>query len=230
MLLNESFCQFFDKTSSNNFGFTKRFDVWSVQETDPSATLTSLQVLKNNAEFIGFNQNLTKAICCLTHKRSSKFKDRECDGIAFVNINGKEERLLFVELKSKFDTEPVFDAISQMCFSFLKMHSMLSLCEGYSLREIPIDFCAATKCAKDDDETAKVKIFISHASMSTTQAEKGTLLKSLFLDGKVSVKFHKLFQIMKIDLPVCNDIKDKEITIYLQKTQTYNNTQSLFCY
>ena len=86
------------------------------------------------------------------------------------------------------------------------------------------------KIILNDDETAKVRFFISQASMSTTQSEKGTLLKSLFLDGKVSVKFHKLFQIMKINLPVCNDIKDKEITIYLQETQTYNNTQSLFCY
>jgi hypothetical protein len=229
MTVGRSFLNFFDKTDSEDFGYCQSSDTWHIRETDKNATLTSLTIQKKRAQFIGFDQNLTKSFGCLTTLRSTHFKDKECDGIAFVTLDQKE-RLLLVELKSKFDTQTLSSAIQQMCFSFLKMHAMLSLCEDYSLDVIAIDFCTATKCAKDPDAQTKIDFFVSQAEESEEQREFGHFFRNLFFKGKVCIRIEKLFQIMGILLPLHNDLKKKEITVYLQRTQTFDDTQASFDY
>lgn len=222
MLVSKSFLQFFDKVSSQSSP-----TVWRVHESDRSATFTELEIKKTNAEFVGFDEYLTKSMACLTTIRSSIFKDKECDGIAFV-VHGKQEQLLFVELKSKYSKKLVYDAIKQMCYSFLKMHSMLSLCEDYSLTNLPIIFCAATNCAMDEKEESHIKQYIHQALMSNEYKETGLFLQNLFFKGSVCIKFNNLFQIMNIRLPVHDHIKHKEITVFLNKTKNPKDKTAIF--
>jgi len=228
MSISNSFCEFFDKILTPDFGFKQSGKHWEVNETNPSAQLTTLKVRNSKAEFVGFNQELTRDMSCLTAKRSTQFEDKGCDGIAFVKIND-EERLLFVELKSKCTAQNLNDALKQMCISFLKMHAMLSLCEGYSLREANIVFCAATKYC-DKEEKEKLKLFAHKASMQDEQKGSGKLLYSLFSDGYISTKLGDLFQIIGINLPLMLDIRDKKITVHLQTAQTNSSTTAIFDY
>lgn len=229
MTVSRNFLKFFDKTGSKEFGYCQSNGIWNIREMDTNATLTSIAIRKKTAQFTGFDQNLTKSFCCLTAHRSTNFRDKECDGIAFVTLDQKEH-LLLVELKSKFDTQTLSNAIRQMCFSFLKMHAMLSLCEDYSLDVMEIDFCTATKCAKNCDEQTKIDFFIRQAEQSEDQREFGSFFRNLFFKGKICVEIEKLFRIMGISLPLHNTLRKKKITIYLQKTQTFNDTQISFDY
>lgn len=227
MDVNKVFCQFFDKTVLT--GFKESSDIWRIHEESSSAFVKDLEVKKSGAIFKGFDQLLTKSMDSLTTKRSSTFKDKECDGVAFVKISA-EERLLFVELKSKYDTSRISCALEQMCCSFLKMHSMLSLCKGYSLYSLPIDFCAVTLCCRDDDEHAKVNMFISQALMSDEQKDIGSFFDNLFSKGYVNITFNRLFKILNIDLPLHDDIMNKDIKVYLTTTPSCTENKAVFSY
>lgn len=229
ILVSNFFCQLFDKTKSASYSYQRGNGLWTIHEKDESAKLTDLDVVRNSAEFIGFNQKLTKSMPSLTIERSTKFKDKECDGIAFVKTDNRED-ILFVELKSKYDTSPVSCAIEQICFSFLKMHSMLSLCNGYSLDNLDVFFCVATRCAKNDNEKAKTKFFISQALMRVGQEDFGIFFQKLFMEGQVSVMMNNLLKIMGIDLPLHEAIKNKKVTLFLVTSQNSNDKKAIFNY
>ena len=229
MAVSDSFCRFFDCITSSFYGYSQRNGSWIIRENDPSASLTELSVNRTTSDFIGFNHNLTKSMPNLTCNRSTKCKDKECDGIAFVN-SGANEGLLFVELKSKYDTSPVSTAVEQMCFSFLKMHAMLSLCSGYVLSNMEISFCVATKCAVTENEEAKINQFIDKALKNEDQKRLGSFFRDLFIKGCVSIKLEELFNVKCINLPLHEDIKNKLINVHLVTTLKPNDTKAIFNY
>lgn len=230
-MIGDSFCSLFDKVKNvKSFGYGDYSQSsWIVCETDPNSTFRTLEVITNGARLIGFNQNLTKSMPCITVKRSTKIEDKECDGLAFVNFGG-QERLLLVEMKSKYSTQSVSLAIRQMCFSFLKIHSVLSLCGEYILDQVEIDFCVATKCARDVDEESKVNMFKQQANMANEQKDFGCFFSDLFTKGKTIVKFSELLKFINVDIPVSSSLKNKEITVHLQKTGQYNESSAVFYY
>lgn len=226
ILVSNSFCQFFDKTKSTDYAYYRGNGSWTIHEDDRNAKLTDLEVVRVSSEFIGFNQKLTKSMPNLTSDRSAEFKDKECDGIAIVKTGDRED-LLFVELKSKYDTSPVSLAIEQICFSFLKMHSMLSLCNGYSLNDLDITFCVATRCAENDEEE-KVKFFISQALMNEKQKDFGAFFKNLFTKGQVDTTMHELLKFKNINLPIHDAIKNKKVTVFLVTSQNSTDKKAIF--
>lgn len=229
MKTSEAFCLFFDKVASKNFGYHQAHGLWRVHENSKQAKLTDLDVKCADADLVGFNENLTRSMPDLTCKRSTKFKDKECDGVAFV-CSATNEGLLFVELKSKYDTSQVSDAIKQMCFSFLKIHAMLSLCSEYALNKTEITFCVATKCAVNESEDAKVVEFISQATLLEEQKAYGKFLQNLFSKGYDNVSFNNLFKYLCINLPLHDAIKNKKIKVHLVTSSAPNNTTAVFNY
>lgn len=229
MKTSEAFCLFFDNVASKDFGYHQAHGHWNVCENDKLATLKDLHIIGYAIDFVGFNENLTRSMPDLTCKRSTKFKDKECDGVAFV-CSATNEGLLFVELKSKYGTSQVSDAIKQMCFSFLKMHAMLSLCRGYTLDEMEITFCVATKCAADASENAKVLLFINQALQVKKQNAYGKFLQNLFSKGYDNVSFNNLFKYLCINLPLHDAIKNKKIKVHLVTSSASNNTTAVFNY
>ena len=165
----------------------------------------------------------------LTCKRSTRFENKDCDGVAFVNST-TNEGLLFVELKSKYDTSQISKAIRQMCFSFLKLHAMLSLCSKYALDKMEITFCVATKCAANESEDSKVRQFISQATQLEEQKDFGKFLQNLFSKGRNNVSFDNLFKYLCISLPLHDVIRNKNIKVHLVTSSTPNDTKAVFNY
>lgn len=229
MKTSETFCQFFDKVVSTNFGYHKAHGYWNVHENDKLATLKDLYIIGYAVDFVGFNENLTRSMHDLTCKRSTKFEDKECDGVAFV-CSATNEGLLFVELKSKYGTSQISKAIRQMCFTFLKMHAMLSLCSEYALNKTEITFCVATKCAVNESEDAKVVEFIGQATLLEEQKAYGKFLQNLFRKGCNNVSFNNLFKYLCINLPLHDAIKNKKIKVHLVTSSAPNNTTAVFNY
>lgn len=229
MKTSKAFCLFFDKVASKDFGYHQAHGYWNVHENDKLATLKDLDIIGYAVDFVGFNENLTRSMPDLTSKRGNKFKDKECDGVAFV-CSATNEGLLFVELKSKYDTSQVSNAIKQMCFSFLKIHAMLSLCSEYALNKTEITFCVATKCAANESEDAKVVEFISQAMLLEEQKAYGKFLLNLFIKGCNNVSFDNLFKYLCINLPLHDAIKNKKIKVHLVTSSASNNTTAVFNY
>ena len=229
MKTSETFCQFFDKVVSTNFGYHKAHGYWNVHENDKLATLKDLYIIGYAVDFLGFNENLTRSIPDFTSKRSTKFDDKDCDGVAFVSST-TNEGLLFVELKSKYDTSQISKAIRQMCFSFLKLHAMLSLCSKYALDKMEITFCVATKCAVNESESAKILLFINQALQVKKEKAYGLFLQDLFTKGCNNISFDNLFKYLCINLPLHNAIKKKKIKVHLVTSSTPNDTKAVFNY
>lgn len=63
--------------------------------------------------------------------------NHDCDGIFFVEYDNKKY-LFLCELKSTFATKEIIKAKEQLVGSYLKMHSLLSLLQGYKQDEIEV--------------------------------------------------------------------------------------------
>ena len=63
--------------------------------------------------------------------------NHDCDGIFFSEYSGKKF-LFFCELKSSFSSQVIQKAKEQVIGSYLKMHSLLSLLQGYRKDEIEV--------------------------------------------------------------------------------------------
>ena len=229
MKTSEAFCQFFDNVVSRDFGYHQEHGYWNVCENDKQATLKDLDIIGYAVDFVGFNEKLNRSMPDLTCKRSTRFENKDCDGVAFVNST-TNEGLLFVELKSKYDTSQISKAIRQMCFSFLKLHAMLSLCSKYALDKMEITFCVATKCAANESEDSKVRQFISQATQLEEQKDFGKFLQNLFSKGRNNVSFDNLFKYLCISLPLHDVIRNKNIKVHLVTSSTPNDTKAVFSY
>lgn len=234
--IDDSFSIFFDKTKTDcTYGYCCNEDnKWTIYETKEDAKLKQLTIQKEDTLFIGFNEEITKSmkIC----KRSSNFEDKECDGFSFLKEKSNIVGLLFVELKSKYASKKIKDSIKQMLFSFFKIHSMLSLCEGYSLDALDIYFCSATQCAKNEEEDAKLLNFIKDAIKDKNDVSKvsyyetGKLFRELIIKGKAKRKVKSLLSTLEINLPIHQDIAEKDLTIHLSTTSSYGNSSSIFSF
>lgn len=234
--IDDSFSIFFDKTKTDRtYGYCCNEDnKWTIYETEKDAKLKQLTIQKKDTLFIGFNEEITKSISIC--KRSSNFEDKECDGFSFLKEKDKIVGLLFVELKSKYARNKIEDSIKQMLFSFLKIHSMLSLCEGYSLDALDIYFCSATQCAKNEAEDAKLLEFINERIKNKNDVsevfyyETGKLFRELIIKGEAKRKVKLLLSTFKINLPIHQDIAEKYLTIHLSTTSSYGNSSSIFSF
>ena len=169
MALSNTFIAIFDKAISN--GHARECEnKWVVVENGKDATLTHLEV---NAlgDFLGFDHDLVKGVKDTTTKMSSNLEDKDCDGIAFLNDNSKQEHLVFAELKSNFDVQKITGAFHQITMSFIKMHAWLSLCKDYNLDKIKVHFITACKCCKDRDQEDNVRLRKGSLHVSTVDRE-----------------------------------------------------------
>lgn len=126
-------------------------DTWIVHE-DNEVSFKKITFHCDGACFGVVHNEFYKDIKNITEKRSTFLKDCDCDGISFCDDGGVLQ-LLFVDLKSSFSEQNITKAFKQDFFSLLKIHMMLSLCEGYKLGSLLIRFFAACPpCASMDDE------------------------------------------------------------------------------
>lgn len=238
--IDNSFCTIFDKTKTDStYGYCSNSDSWEVSENTETASLKQITIQRKNTRFIGFNQEITRSMTMC--QRSSELKDKECDGFSFLKEKDDVVGLLFVELKSQYCKNNISKSIKQMLFSFLKIHSMLSLCDGYSLNNLDIFFCSATLCAKDEAERTKLLDFINKAVKCNIKDENATekrnafyecgrIFRDLVVKRKTKRKVKFLLSAFDINLPIHQDIADKDLTIHLSTTNSYNESSSIFSF
>lgn len=222
MTLSNTFTTIFDKATSN--GHAHEYEnKWVVVEHGKDATMTHLEV-NANGKFLGFDKDLVKGVKDTTTKMSSNLEDKDCDGIAFLNDNLKQEHLVFAELKSNFDVQKITGAFHQITMSFVKMHAWLSLCKDYNLDKIKIHFIAACKCCKDKDQEDNVKLRISQAQQLGKETFETKFLKPLLNKHNIKVKLSSFGDIQK--LPFHDSISEKEVCMYLQQTEKPSDSQT----
>ena len=101
----------------------------NIQENSDKAKLRELEVFCPEEFCVEVLQNssVLKQIWKDTHER-----DQDCDGVAILGEGDEAKYLLLAELKSKLKLDDLEKAISQIVMSYLKMHSLFSLCKGYN--------------------------------------------------------------------------------------------------
>lgn len=222
MALSNTFTIIFDKAIGNGHAHACK-DQWVVIEHENGATMTHLEV-NATGDFLGFDHNLVKGVKDTTTKMSSNLEDKDCDGIAFLNDNSKQEHLVFVELKSNFDIQKITGAFHQIAMSFVKMHAWLSLCKDYNLDKIKVHFITACKCCKDKDQEDNVRLRISQAQQLGKDTFETKFLKPLLDKNNIKVKLSSFGDIQKLPFHDC--ISKKEVWMYLQLTKTPSDSQT----
>lgn len=228
MSVISSFGELYDKTLNPTFAnFTTSNDAFEVKEHDPKASTTLLRVEQAGAHFASFNYMLVKGMGDITERRSSHFENQDCDGVTFKTYRG-QEGLVFAELKSKFSTQKVYEAFRQMTHSFLKMHAMLSLCKDYTFGDMTLHFIAACQCFEDKDQEEGIYNRLSKEEQIDKATFASKFLRKLIEQHDVTVKFGEVTAVW--DLPINQNLADKEVTLSLQVTQNFGDSSLVYSY
>lgn len=219
MKLSDVFTTIFDKAADRGHA-EECENRWYVEEYEQSATMNNLEIV-SEGHFLGFNHKLVKVF---DEKISSKLENRNCDGIAFLNDTSNQEHLLFVELKSNFDTKKISEAFQQIIMSFIKIHMRLSICKNYNLDKIKVHFITACKCYKDEEQEINIKHRISQAQQLEKATFETKFLKPLLDNNNIKVRLSSFYDIQ--NLPFHDCICEKEVNMYLQMTQTHSDSST----
>lgn len=161
----------------------------------------------------------------ITERRSSHFGNHDCDGVTFKTYQG-QDGLVFSELKSKFSTQKVYEAFLQMTHSFLKMHAMLSLCKDYTFDDMSLHFIAACQCFEDKDQEINIYNRLSKEEQISKTTFASKFLRKLIEHHDVTVKFGEVTAVW--DLPINQNLADKEITLSLQVTRNFGDSSLVY--
>ena len=162
----KAFLTVYDKVGKVAFADCRQsYDTYEVNEHEDDATMTKLKVTMPQAEFIAFNHRLVKNMKDFTEHRTSLIQDTDCDGLAFMMYNGQES-IVATELKSRFSTQKIKYAFTQITFSFLKLHAMLSLCQDYDIDNMPLHFVVACKCFEHKRQEETILNIVEKAKMA----------------------------------------------------------------
>lgn len=219
MKIADSFLQIFDKTKHHISSSSPEI-LWTIKEVSCDASIKKLHVKIGGLDFYAFDERLTKGMGHITNTRSTILEDKECDGIAFVEDLDKC-RLIFCDLKSKFDSKKINHGFNQDLMSFLKMHMLLSICDGYELKDFDIDFIVACKCFEDDNKQDSFLHMLQSKQIADSDSFNTNILTSLLTKGEKCVKIGDFPNMSNINIHP--SIKDKKIKLRLLMSNNYND-------
>lgn len=207
----------------------------AVKESERKASLKDLVIKKSGTNFSGFNNTLFKGLSSMTCGRSSYLRDLDCDGaVIYNNTSDDGLNLLFVELKSNFDTEKISHALNQVVYSFLKFYCISSVCEHFSLDKFSIRFIIACQNFNGCDAKMGAAHHISEYSELYPQNPLFRLLRKVVIDSNdeisINVKMKDLYlEIEKFidELPIDSALKNKNITLTLKRTDKYGDSSAI---
>ena len=202
-------------------------DSFDVREHEAGATVNSLHIEHVGAKYDSYSFNVVKGMKDITESRSNYLSDSDCDGVSFEIINN-HDGLIFAELKSRFSSRHLKKALMQMMFSFLKMHSMLSLCDEYEIDSVSVRFVAACQCFEDDNQKDGVYNMILKMESLGGDSFEGSFLRKLIERRDITVKFSEIANLWH--LPLHKKLMSKEVTLSLQMTANYGDTSLAYIY
>ena len=178
---------------------------WEVVETAAGAQFRKLEIRSAGTDFHEIGNAFYKGL--------------------FVDAEGRKHMVL-VDLKSNFDIQKICGAYEQDIHTFLKLHALFSLCEGYSLHGMVIDLIVACKTFKDTDQEARVLDFISMKCMEEEDSFEKKFLNNLLHDGPVKTCMDDLKTIRS--LPFHPSIKGVDVRLHLFTTMRYTDTEGIY--
>lgn len=214
----------FDKKSGD---IQTRRDKWTVIEKDGNAAFNRLEILCANTDFHIIGNSFYKGIKNTTEDRSTHLWDSDCDGVCVIEM-GEEKHYVFVDLKSNFDTNKINDAYLQDLYTFLKMHTMLSLCEDYFLgKEVVIDLIVACKTFKNQEQEDRVMDIIWEKIALEEESFEKNFLNDLLYGGQP--KMCRLMDFKSIrELPFHEDIKQTKVRMHLILSEHYEDSSNTY--
>lgn len=201
---------------------------WVVEEKAPNATFKCLEIVCRDGIFCEIEKDFYRGIKNTTEDRSRHLHDSDCDGVSAVKI-ADVKHYIFVDLKSNFDIQKVNEAYLQDLHTLLKLHTMLSLCEGYDLHHCIIDLIVACKRFKDQTkEDCVMDIILQKTALEEDSFEKNFLNDLL---NRNQPKICKLEDFKSIkELPFHSSIKQAKVRMHLILSEEYEDISSIYTF
>lgn len=198
---------------------------WAIVEKKPTAKVKRLSVYFCSDNYLCFDERAVDGMDDLTTKRTSFIDDEKCDGIGFFQ-KGDKTTMVFVDLKSNFDTGKIQHGFSQGLTSLLKMHSMLSLCEGYDLGNINLEFVVACCCFPNEDKETEICDWMLRESTAKPDSFVSRVAYPLYEKGSISVKIKDFPQMEKA--PFCRELMEQDVKLTLIRTAKYTDDYATY--
>jgi hypothetical protein len=219
MKITESFPSIFDRVPKVPCS-VGNLNLWTVNERNASCKIKQLRVSFTANDFLCLDEVATKQMQDVTTSRSSFFVDDECDGIGIFQTEAGIT-MVFVDLKSNFDTNKIQHGFAQSLASLIKMHSMLSLCDGYNLADTSLEFVVACCCFPDEDKETKVLDWMLRQRTSDPGSFVAQVAYPLYDKGSIQVKIGDFPQLST--LPLNGDLYNKNVKLTLVRSAQYTD-------
>lgn len=206
--------------------FEKKKESFVVTEkNDQQTTFKKLTVHKKGCQFFVVKPPFYTGISAITKDRSSILKDSSCDGIAFSDTHGNLT-FYFIELKSRFREYKIREAFCQIFFSFIKMHMMLNLCQGYKPEKSRFDFFVACNPPEDQEHLTDILYLIQQKEECGHDDFIIKCIKEFFLgDKKYSCKVK---DINYVDFKHFNEkFQNIEVRLNIYTPETFKQTEGV---
>lgn len=219
MVVTESFNRIFQK-----FPLRPIVSDWDIIESDSQSTFTGLRIQYPGCSFHVVSQAVYKDMPCLTTKLSSFLQDCDCDGIAFTEKEGKMWVVL-AELKSTLDSTDILKAYKQIVFSYLKIHSLLSLCDGFSAFT-EWNLLGIIACRPPKDNYQKTQLDLLYLNMSESNSAKPDVrcMLRLYKERKLKTSFGNIPFLKRF--PLDENLKGMSFTLCLHTAAQYADSTS----
>ena len=216
--MNRSFSVIFDKTNGDK---TSSHDgLWMIKEQNNTHTKQlNLQVLSDGLSPYVEHVNESNFSIKSTH-----IEDKKCDGFAFVINHGKCDKLLFVELKDGLSGSSIVKALSQLFWSFVKMHSYLSMCSGYVLEDLSLEFVVATQNFANAEGRTRLEHFITRNISVPEKRETADFFYNLLKYGRVVLSMDRVLMIIGKQYPFNEKIVGKKVVIHHVVSANYGDS------
>nr|MDE6295831.1 hypothetical protein [Muribaculaceae bacterium] len=193
-------------------------------ETSRSADLKKVHITISSGDLGVLKNPFYKGMTHITTDRSSHLRDSDSDGVIFYN-NGADKRIIFLELKSSLSGNNIKKATSQHLFTFLKLHTMMSLCKDYALSDYSIEFHIACRIC-DEAGLASIKSNLVAQEEANDMDYKNYMLKSLLYGRNDWSCAIKDLPVMKPLLGAMQDeILDKSVLFKIMTTPDPNDKE-----
>ena len=123
---------------------------WNISEKEQQAQIKKCIIHFPGGQFTTIENDIYKSMFTKIQSYSSILKDEDCDGIAYTEYEGKKY-IILVELKSKIDADVIKHAFDQLIFSFMKLNMILSICEGFDIKQYEFIGILACGLKKNQD-------------------------------------------------------------------------------
>jgi len=210
----DSFSRLFSMPAGNPI--SQHQNSLSVIETEPGATFKQLNIEAPGSTFFAVHKEFYKDIY---DTKSPVLGNVNCDGVALVKHEDKSY-LLLVELKSNLDTDKILQAFKQEVRSFLKMASILSLCDSYNINDIAI--CGVIACHPFKSETARTKC-LDRLMMERDAGKKDARFKyRMVTERKITTRFANCQWFIPADA-LTDDLRNHELMLSLVFGANYDD-------